>query len=51
MPHPVMVPKPRARMITRERSTGEGEYLWVMVNSQVLGKRRALQRPARGKEE
>jgi hypothetical protein len=38
MPHPVMVPKPRARMITREKSTGESAYLWAMVNSQVLKK-------------
>jgi hypothetical protein len=41
MPHPVMVPKPRAKMITREKSTGEDAYLWAIVNSQVPGKRRA----------
>ena len=38
MPHPVMVPKPRARMITREKSTGEDAYLRAMVNSLVLRK-------------
>jgi hypothetical protein len=46
-----MVPKPRARMITREKSIGEGEYLWDMMNSQVPGKRRDSMRSDCGKEE
>jgi hypothetical protein len=44
------VPKPRAKMTTREKSTGEDAYLWAIMNSQVL-KRRSAVRFVLGSEE